>query len=319
MPRYFSYGLRSTDVSDVAVDRLLGLLSQVQAEGSPEAIEREALTAQLLDDATVDRFVMHLRKTELVISPQAAEALLLLLAAAAHRLTDRGGGGFGIATNPFDQGAILLTSLLKQVESNQRLEIARAVAAASEPLSFAVEFIQWLRPSAEGVTDALTEQEVASLARTVADRIKAAASGPPAVPVVDLDPRRPLRLVQVWLYSGDADACKSHLDAVVEAEPAVLARLVEAVLPNSYDLYSGERRTSELGRETYDFLLTLLQPAVLLRGFERLSGCDLSAAPPTDLRLDCLPRAEQHALRFAHLHYSRVPEADHDEGPTAEE
>jgi hypothetical protein len=122
----------------------------------------------------------------------------------------------------------------------------------------------------------------------------------------------------MWLYSGDSDACRWHLNAVVEDDPVVLARLVEAVLPHSYDWHSGARRTSEFGRETYDFLLTLLEPAVLLRGFERLTGRDLSAPPPADLSLDGMPRVEQHALRFSYLHHSSDRQPEQDERPTSE-
>jgi hypothetical protein len=309
LPRYFSYGLRSSDISDVAVDRFLELLDGDHDAATPEAAEREVLAGDLLAPDTADRFVMHLRKTEPKVSAPAAEALLVLLAAAAPHFTDNGRGGLSIATNPFDQAALLMVQLLKLLGAEQRREIAHAIASKMEPLAFAVEFVQWLRPTDSESAEGLTAEEVTGLARLVADRVAAAAEGPPATPVIDLDPRRPIRLVQMWSYSGDAEACRAHLTEEVSKDPEVLRRLVDAVVPASFDPYTGERRRSSFRPETYEFLLEVIDPDVALTAFSSLSGRDLSMAPPEDLELDSLPRAEQYAVRFSQIHYARKAQA----------
>ena len=306
LPRYFSYGLRAGDLNDQLVDRLLALLDVQLNEDSPEAVERDALIETHLSPDIIDRFVIHLRKTGVSVGARAAEALLVALAGATSSLTDKGRNDFAIANNPLDQAALLMRTLLARVDSENRLELARAIAMTVEPLGFAVEFVQWLRPSETDPDDKLSAEAVAELARIVAERIASAAEGPPAVPVVDLYPPRPLRLVQMWHYSGEPEACRAHLTREITKDPAVLLRLVNAAMPIPYDAETSERRTPELRTETYEFLTQLVDPDVALQAFATLTGRDLSSAPPAELALDGLPTADQLALRFAHIHYSRL-------------
>lgn len=260
-PRYFTYAIPSNDVSDATVTALLDT-----ASSQNEAAVMASLKMQL-SGRKAGRVIEKLRNVETTVDPKAAGTLAMGIATLGGQLPNPP-ALFDFAEPPA-QAAILISHLLRRLPPEERLTAAKRVAAAADPLWFAVECVRWLyvtdNPDKQD-SNTLTEAETAEVRRVVVDRIKAGAAAGDILFDPDLHQQKTL-LFEWWRTDGRAPV-QAYLENLFATEPAQIVRFLHALAPRAWGEGSALPHVAELGRDqlkNIELLIETEKMAALIR------------------------------------------------------
>jgi predicted KAP-like P-loop ATPase len=260
-PRYFTYAIPSSDVADATIAALLE---------SASAGNEGVLTATLkthLSGRKAGRVVEKLRNVETTVDPKAAETLAMSIATLGGQLPNPP-ALFDFAEPPA-QAAILISHLLRRLPAERRLEAARAVARAADPLWFAVECVRWLyvtdKPDKQD-SNTLTATETDEVRRVVVDRIKARAAAGDVL--FDPDVHQQKSLLFEWWRADGSGPVQVYLETLFARDPAQIARFLRAFAPRAWSEGDVLPHVAELGGDqlkNIKLLIDLDKMAALIR------------------------------------------------------
>jgi KAP family P-loop domain len=290
-PRYFTYSVLQRDISDVAVARFLAA-----ADDGNEAYLEEVWASVAARNAT-EQFVRKLRQREESVA-SAPAALIARLVARHGDAVPRGTFAF-YSDWGFMQAAILVAHLLRRVESEQRLTIARQMIATSA-FDFAFECLQWFktdstRPEAEANRLFSTENEEI-LGKLFAQRIGEEATKQPIFRRFGRDTGRFL-----WIWNQhEAPKPTEHLTAALNADPEAAVDLLSAYVGTATGVETGLTFRADFERKAYDTVTDLVSADLILHKLQERFGVLLDDSTHYFARET--PFGNRVANQFAYIH-----------------
>jgi hypothetical protein len=227
-PRFFSYAVPKTDVRDSEIDALF--------EQAMSGNVREVTTTLKVFFAggKARRVIERLRQHETDIDPKAVAPLCLAIASLAKHIPNPP-SLISFAEAPAQAG-ILVSHLIKRLSAGaDRLELAKRVIAAADPLWFGGECLGWLHVTDDvekANRNTLTKDEAKEVGEFLVDRIKAKAIT--GEPLFNLDVRQEQSLLFEWWRIEGREPVHKHLSAVFQREPQNIALFLQAMAPRSW-------------------------------------------------------------------------------------
>ncbi len=284
-PRYFTYGVSSSDVPDLALKAFIAGLPQVSVEESAKMFRG------LINDRNASTILYKLRAQEEQMPAESAARLVEVLA--------RNGGcfpspeSFVFFMQPLMQAVICVSQLMRRIPAEQRGAIAIELMAHSETLHFACDAARWLGPGDGTVEPVLTTEEVKQMQAALGTRIGAYLTAQSKAIWV-LDPKDAGTYLSWWEQSSGQDTVRSYTARQVEADPASIFELMKSYLPHGWGMTTGLPVESSFDRNTYTVLCRVIDPAIVAVALQSMFGEEL-ATP--NYRL---PLREARERRLAH-------------------
>jgi hypothetical protein len=295
--RYFSYGVPPGDIADLEVVRLLERLAGMATD------EQNAVLDSYAQRNAYPQFIRKLREREDRIDPPAARALAVALARNGH-LPPKERGSLFVTTSM--QTGILVAHLLKRVPAGQeREQLAQLAIREAEPLTFGFECIKWMshstdRPEADRIVSAECEALVKA---TLSDRIQARALQEPLYLTFGQGTHA---LYWTWNAHVGGTAVGDHLRARFAQNPNEVDAFLDTFVGESWGVENGLPRRSDFMRDSYDAIVQLLDPEVIVANLRDRYGADIDTAQfhhDDDVQL-----ARRIALQFAFIHRNVIAE-----------
>ena len=279
--RYFTYGILSNDVSDLAVFNLI--------DSAKTGIDIQPLLSKFVGHQVIRRVIEKLRLREAEIPVSAISALVLTIA--------RNGALLPHERGPIDwtitQSGLLISNLIQRLPSlGAREELACEVCKVAEPLPFAVECFQSVilpedQPESNRIVPKTCESE---LGKILAGRIRDQAA---VTPPYRQFPSAP-RLLWVWSQYGSKGEVCHYLRARLEAESTELDDFLATFFPNVRGFVP-----LAIAHDSYRAVSHLIDPLFILSKLRERYGAEIDA-PLREPEGD-LPPATRIAREFARL------------------
>jgi hypothetical protein len=253
--RYFTYHVAKDQVSEVALDALVGQLAGISAEAA------RAMVAVPLRSGQSSSLIRYLRQRERELSPDAAKALAIALAQLGDIL-DRPLVMFSFST-AFEQTAILISRLIERLPVPERSALALDIVATARPLPFAAHILRWIRARADA-TEAerilAPAGEQRAIEEVVARIANEAVLGSPLYERYALD--APL-LLSIWSRYGEPGACRAYVARTLVENPGNAVRLLRTYLPTAFSIGSGKMQPSDFERDQFQALELAVDPGAV--------------------------------------------------------
>lgn len=223
--RFFSYAVSKTDVRDSEIDALF--------EKALSGNLREVTTTleSLFVGGKARRVIERLRQRETAADPKAVAPLCLAIAQLAKHIPNPP-SLISFAEAPA-QAAILISHLIRQLPAgSDRLELAKRVVAAGDPLWFVGECLGWLHVTEDedkANRNTLTKDETSEVANALVDRVKAKSIA--GEPLFNLDVRQEQSLLFEWWRIEGREPVQKHLSAIFQRDPKNIALFLQAMAP----------------------------------------------------------------------------------------
>jgi len=227
-PRYFSYAVPLSDVSDGEIDRLCQFAVEGQEHSLNEAVHTHFVGGK------ARRVIERLRQRESAIAPEAATALALAIAKNAQHIPAP--PALFSLSEPPSQAAMLISHLIQLLPpGEQRVALAVEVMNASEPLWFADECLRWVYVTDEpdkADHNVLASEEVGRVRIVLVERIKQASEAGEKLFHTSVVQEQSL-LFEWWRAEG-REPVQRHLAMIFEREPKSIAEFLEAMAPRGW-------------------------------------------------------------------------------------
>ena len=150
-PRYFTYGVSSSDVPDVALNSFVAALPQVSPEESAKVFRG------LINDRNASTLIYKLRSQEDQMPAVSASRLIEVFARNGSCFPSP--DSFVFFMQPLMQAVICIRQLMRRIPAEERLPIATEAIATAETLKFACDCARWLSAGDGTVEPVLTAEE----------------------------------------------------------------------------------------------------------------------------------------------------------------
>ncbi len=310
--RYFTYAILEDDVSDREVEAFCDSLADASAEQVEGALQ------QMMTARNAENVIEKLRYRGESLTPAASKALALGIARSANILPNP---EISISWfTPFNQGALLVSKLMKNLPVDEAEEFAMTVVEASH-VDFAVRLLRFFSPDDEE-DPPIRAEAFARVGAAVADQIKSFFEENPARLREDETSTR----LREWSRHRSKDSIMAFVRPLVQVDPTLAVSLLCSFTPTAVGTGHAGPFKSDFDKSTYDYLDRCLEPKLIFEALVELYGDDVGASydqgENTDRRI---------ANQFAFLHRlsiengtdergdeegSRPPEAQED--PVAE-
>jgi hypothetical protein len=284
-PRYFTYGVSSSDVPDLALKAFLDALPQVSAEGSSKVFRA------LINDKNASTVLYKLRFREDEMPAVSAARLIEVFA--------RNGGCFpspdsyAFFMQPLMQAVICIRQLIRRIPAEERLAIASEAMANAETLKFACDCARWLSKGDGTVEPVLTDEEEKQMEVALGKRIEAyLASQPKAIWL--LEPKDAGTYLSWWTRVSGPDSVHAYTLRQIEENASSIFELMKSYLPNGWGMTTGLPVESSFDRDTYNRLSGVVDPAAIAAVLKQIYGEELTTP---NYRL---PMREPRERRLAH-------------------
>jgi len=227
-PRYFTYAVPKSDIRDSEIDALYA-----KAASGTEAEVRGILGA-FFTGGKARRVVERMRQRETDTDPKAVPALCPAVASLAKHIPNAP-SLFSFAEAPAQAG-ILISHLINRLPAGAaRVDLAKRVITAADPLWFGDECLRWLHVTDDADKadrNTLTREEVREVGKALVERIKVRAAAGEPLFSIEVSQEQSL-LFEWWRVEGRGPVQK-HLAAVFERDPKNIALFLQAMAPRSW-------------------------------------------------------------------------------------
>ena len=284
-PRYFTYGVSSSDVPDVALKSFIAALPQVTADESAKVIRG------LINDRNAGTFLYKLRSQEEQMSAESAIRLIEVLA--------RNGGcfpspdSFAFIMQPLMEAVICVSQLMRRIPAEERVSIAIKVMADAETLKFACDCARWLSAGDGTREPVLTDEEEKQMQAALGKRIEAYLTAQPKA-VWILEPKNAGTYLSWWERVSGPGLVRAYTSRQVTEDPASIFGLMKSYPPMGWGMTTGLPIESSFDRDTYDSVSGVIDPEAIAAALQMIYGEEL-ATP--NYRL---PLREPRERRLAH-------------------
>jgi KAP family P-loop domain len=265
--RYFHYGIRGEDISDVVVAGFLSSLGSTEADVDSEL-------CQIARKGSIARLIQKLRTQEDLIDAGACARLAGAIARNASLLPRE--KGMVIPDFTYRQAGILVAHLVRKSSSilSERAALARHIMGEAEPLSFAFECLRWLRKGneqeeSERILCPEVEREIGGV---LAGRVREAAL---LEPPYKSHPDDAPWLLWVWNEYGRPGEVEAFFRVRFEQDCAEVEEFIAMYVPTAWGMESGIPHKSDFDRNAYDWVARLIDPGFVLQKLRERYGAEL--------------------------------------------
>jgi len=221
-PRYFTYTVLKNDIPDSEITALIDV-----AKKQDKALVETWMTTHFTR-AKILRIIGKLRSIEATVDPNAAEVLAITIAKLGKNIPNSPALSH-VAGTPM-MAAILISHLLHRIpEKDRRIDVAKHVIMAVDPLWFGVECIRWLhitdKPEKQE-SNTLSKQETAEVRQILVNRIKTLSKT--GAPLFDPNIRGEASLLFAWWRVEGRDPVQAHLVSVFIKNPKQVASFLQS-------------------------------------------------------------------------------------------
>jgi len=295
-PRYFSYSIIESDVSDVVLEQLLSSLTEKSNSEVTNTFN------DLFETKDNDKLISKLRQKADKLSDKSALKLAFLVAANGGRFPNP--DQLFSFRGPFSQAAMLVGELLEKIQNKEdRLNYAKQLIAIADPISFAIEITRWIRDIEQDANpSSLTPDEKSTLKRILADRIKQASTTENILTKYLNDAGT---ILSIWANWGSKEEESNYLEGLFIQDPKQIILLLNCVVPTEWEMGNGIGKKSDLDRPVYDYLDKIIDATKVMTILEKIYGSELftkeypdeESGENVDLRL-----AQQFAWIYKIIH-----------------
>ncbi|MFK7884992.1 MAG: hypothetical protein AB8F26_12520, partial [Phycisphaerales bacterium] len=227
-PRYFSYTVPKSDVRDSEMDKLFS----IAVAGLAHEVDEDIVAH--FTGGKAKRVIERMRQMTETAPPEAVDALCLAIAKNAKSIPNLP-SLFSFA-EPVGQAGILISQLISRLPAgDQRVEMAKQVIDAADPLWFGSEILRWLYVTDDedkAENNALTKEEVETVRRALVDRIKASSAAGDLLFNVDVSQEQSM-LFDWWRAEG-REPVQAHLESVFAQDPQNIALFLQTMAPSRW-------------------------------------------------------------------------------------
>ncbi|MDO1557935.1 P-loop NTPase fold protein [Brevundimonas sp. 2R-24] len=270
--RYFVYAVPTGDISDHSIEQLI--LNAI--EGNDEAVA--AIIDSAFERQASDLLVRKLRHREETMDTNAARPLSLALASEVSRVPKT--ADIFLGDYSLIQVAVLISRLVERLAPAQQDALLAEVAERTDSLFFLQELIRTsrMRTSDDGEQRGFLEPErVHPLAAILFRRLKEMAADSNPFDATEDRLARVAYCIETSASAETIDDLKRYLREVLEADTGNALRLLKAFTGRSQGA-SGEIGYSDFSRNSYDGLITLIDPDLIYAKLRDIYGDELDSA-----------------------------------------
>jgi hypothetical protein len=284
-PRYFTYGVSSSDVPDVALKSFVAALPQVSAEESAKVFRG------LINDRNASTLLYKLRSQEDQMPAVSASRLIEVFARNGSCFPSP--DSFVFFMQPLMQAVICIRQLMRRIPAEERLPIAMGAIANAETLKFACDCARWLSAGDGTAEPVLTAEEEKQMEAALGEQIEVyLAAQPKAIWLVE--PKDAGTYLRWWERVSGRDPVRAYTSRQVQQDPASIFELMKSYLPNGWGMTTGLPVESSFDRDTYNSISAVIDPATGAAALQSIYGEELTAPNYH------LPRREPRERRLAH-------------------
>ncbi|TYO74673.1 AAA family ATPase [Pseudomonas sp. CK-NBRI-02] len=292
--RYFVYGVPEGDISDnhltTLIDALVtadtdlqrSLLSSYSKRAMPQLIQAFRNRADSLDEVSALAIAIAVARNGDLL-PRERGALII-------------GGTIMYA-------GILISQLIRRIPLSDRQSAAEAVLGAAFPLAMGMECVRWLTHSEDRPEERRVLPNGADdvLYQLFAFRIRDADDVEPLFIQAGRDAPN---LYWYWRHGRNRGEIEARLLEIFDQDPAKLDDFLDTYIGEGWEVESGLPVRSDLRRESYDSIASIISPNYVFDNLRTRYGAELDAP---QYYQDGEP-ARMTAHQFASIHLSIVAE-----------
>ena len=269
LKRYIHMTIPETDVSDVAVQKVIEELPHV------DTVQGKALLGSILTSKNAQTLIFKLKRQAETLDESSAAALAHAVALLSDRLPER--EGFYAPVSAAWQGPYLVRGLLARIgDLLLRKRVALEILGESASLRFAREVfreIQYRQPEPSNSTPSLfDEQSSKDLADVVVGRIRDMAEK--EKPIYAKNPNDAQHLLPFWDSFGPKNEARDYVAETIRADPLNAVHLLRAFVG------TGEIHRGSLDADTFAVLSRIVDVAAVCPALEKAMGTTLSGDKP---------------------------------------
>jgi hypothetical protein len=231
-PRYFTYGVSSTDVPDVALKSFIAALPQMSVDESAKVFRG------LINDRNAGTLLYKLRSQEGQMPAESAARLIEVVA--------RNGGcfpspdSFVFFMQPLMQAVICVSQLMRRIPAEERASIAIEVMAIAETLDFACDCARWLGAGDGTREPVFSDEEEKHMQDALGARIEAYLTAQPKA-IWMLEPKNAGTYLSWWERVSGPGPVRAYTSRQVKEDPASIFELMKSYLPMGWGMTTGCR------------------------------------------------------------------------------
>ncbi len=268
--RYFTYAIPLSDIGDATLVDMVDSLKQCE---QPIRKGDNPLSA-LITSENSELLIKKLRHKASSFSKDESISLAITLALECASYPNP--ESLCSWTVPFSQAAILISDLIQNLPSKDRVALACTCIDSSSCLDFKLEIFQWLkredkeRPEREAFTqtsiDAIGRCLGENVVTCLGENIDITIAYPRSVPQI-------LRIIRG--YVGE-EYLNEYLAGHFDTNSNFVLRLLDAYTATSWGMESGVSRKSDFERNEYDNVIRIIPADKILQEIEKSSGQKVS-------------------------------------------
>ena len=285
-PRYFTYGVSSSDVSDLALKSFVAALPQASVE------ELVKVFRGLINDRNAATLLYKLRSHEEQLPAESAARLIEVLARNGDRFPSPD-NSFVFFMEPQMQAVICISQIMRRIPAEERASIALGVMASAATLDFACDCARWFGKGDGTREQILTDEEEKQMQAALGMRIEAYLMAHPRA-IWILEPKDAGKYLALWERVSGPGPVRAYTSRQVQEDPSSIFELMKAYLPNAWGMTTGLPVESSFDRDTYNSISAVIDSAKVAATLQQIFGEEL-AAPNYHL-----PRREPRERRLAH-------------------
>lgn len=292
--RYFVYGVPEGDISDNHLTNLIGALVTADIDS-----QRSLLSSY--SKRVMPQLIQALRNRADSLDEVSALAIAIAVARNGD-LLPRERGALVIGGTIMYAG-ILISQLIRRIPLSDRQSAAEAVLGAAFPLAMGMECARWLTHSADRPEErrVLPDGADEALYHLFAVRIRDADDVEPLFMQAGRDAPN---LYWYWQHGRNREEIEARLREVFDKDPAKLDDFLDTYIGEGWEVESGLPVRSDLRRESYDSIASLISPNYVFDNLRTRYGAELDA--PQYYQTGEPARITAH--QFASIHLSIVAE-----------
>jgi hypothetical protein len=284
-PRYFTYGVSSSDVPDLALKSFVAALPHASVEESAK------LFRGLINDRNTETILYKLRSQEDQLPAESAARLIEVLARNGDRFPSP--DSFVFFMQPQMQAVICISQLMRRIPAEERAPIAIGVMANAATLDFACDCARWLGKGDGTREPILTDEEEKQMQAALGMRIEAYLTAQPKA-IWILEPKDAGKYLAWWERVSGPGPVRAYTSGQVKEDPTSIFELMKSYLPMGWGMTTGLPVESSFDRDTYNAVSRVMDPATIAATLQSIHGEEL-ATP--NYRL---PLREPRERRLAH-------------------
>jgi predicted KAP-like P-loop ATPase len=263
--RYFVYGVPEGDIADSH----LTVLAEALVVADPDA---QRILMSAYSKRAMPQLIQALRNR----ADSLEEASVLPIAIAVARngdLLPHERGPYVIGGTMMQAG-ILIAQLMRRIPLPERQAAVEAIVSAASPLAMGVECVRWLTHSADRAEHhrVLPDEANEIIYRLFADRIREANA---AEPIFLQAGRIAPQLYWYWQKGRNQQEIEVNLRALFDADPVHVDAFLDTYIGEGWELASGLPVRSDLRRNSYDDIVSLISPDYIVANLRSRYGVEL--------------------------------------------